>query len=282
MIHRDIKAGNILLISNGKAKLADFGSSAILVEDNFGQAIPRFTVLGSSYWMAPEISQGSYTHKVDIWSLGITAIEMADGLPPRIENLPGTVVLQTHQLPPPTLKKQEDWSNEFNDFIYLCLTKDPSSRPEAEDLLTHAFISKGDEKYVVQLCRGMIRHNKRGSRDLNSTELDFTRSSDTEDSNNPDDGTTKKKIRIQLKSDHKRINITSKTKTKELLKMCKKDFKDLIEESSNYYIFISYKINDQRTVQQLEENDIPLQIYTEHKKDGRKIKFILESTSESL
>jgi len=88
----------------------------------------------------------------------------------------------------------------------------------------------------------------------------------------------KKKMRIYFKSDYKRINISSKTKTKELLKQCKKDFKDLLDQdSSKYLIFISYKTQDQRTVQQLDDQDLPLQIYEEHKKEGRKIKFIIEA-----
>ena len=92
LIHRDIKAGNILLTRKGRAKLADFGTSAVQDEDNTGNALPRSTIIGSSYWMAPEISHGSYTNKVDIWSLGITSIEMAEGYPPRIDHQPGAVV----------------------------------------------------------------------------------------------------------------------------------------------------------------------------------------------
>eukprot|EP01129_Flabellula_baltica_P005536 TRINITY_DN2013_c0_g1_i3.p1 TRINITY_DN2013_c0_g1~~TRINITY_DN2013_c0_g1_i3.p1 ORF type:complete len:603 (-),score=110.48 TRINITY_DN2013_c0_g1_i3:405-2060(-) len=139
LIHRDIKAGNILLTSKGKAKLADFGTSAVQVDDGGGKALPRSTIIGSSYWMAPEISHGSYSHKVDIWSLGITTIEMAEGYPPRIETQPGQALLQTSQLPPPELTHPENWGDKIKNFIYCCLLKDPQQRPDASDLLSVAF-----------------------------------------------------------------------------------------------------------------------------------------------
>jgi len=145
VMHRDIKAGNVLLTTAGRAKLADFGVSAPLQSTLQRQ----LTVIGSPYWMAPEIiskSNEGYDTRADIWSLGITAMEMAEKEPPRYDIHFARVIFVIPQQPPPTFKNPALWSNEFKDFVAQCLNKDPKKRPTAKQLLRHPFIVKGSKK----------------------------------------------------------------------------------------------------------------------------------------
>eukprot|EP01107_Rhizomastix_libera_P000162 TRINITY_DN1031_c0_g1_i1.p1 TRINITY_DN1031_c0_g1~~TRINITY_DN1031_c0_g1_i1.p1 ORF type:complete len:652 (-),score=138.08 TRINITY_DN1031_c0_g1_i1:75-2030(-) len=138
IVHRDIKGGNILLNDKGQAKLSDFGVSAQL----FNTFSKRCTFVGTPYWMAPEVlTDSKYNTAADIWSLGITAIEMAEILPPNSNVHPMRVLLMIPKDDPPTLKESEKWSEEFKNFIKLCLTKDQNKRPSASDLLSHSFIA---------------------------------------------------------------------------------------------------------------------------------------------
>jgi serine/threonine protein kinase/N-acetylneuraminic acid mutarotase len=137
IIHRDVKAGNILLDGLGAVKIADFG-----VSEQLSDAVSKSdTRIGTPLWMAPEVILGhKYDNRCDIWSLGITAIEMADGLPPNHDMNPMRAMRLVPSRPPPTLAEPKKWSNNFNDFIAHCLVKDPSKRPDCVDLLAHPFI----------------------------------------------------------------------------------------------------------------------------------------------
>ncbi|GMI75317.1 hypothetical protein like AT1G69220 [Hibiscus trionum] len=138
-VHRDIKGGNILLTEQGEVKLGDFGVAAQLTRT----MSKRNTFIGTPHWMAPEVIQESrYDGKVDVWALGISAIEMAEGLPPRSAVHPMRVLFMISIEPSPMLEDKEKWSLVFHDFVAKSLTKDPSLRPTASDLLKHKFIEK--------------------------------------------------------------------------------------------------------------------------------------------
>ncbi|CAI5518220.1 unnamed protein product [Closterium sp. Naga37s-1] len=145
-VHRDIKGGNILLSDSGEIKLGDFGVAAQLTRT----MSKRNTFIGTPHWMAPEVIQESlYDGKVDVWALGITAIEMAEGLPPRSNIHPMRVLFMISREPSPTLEDPEKWSLLFHDFVAKCLIKEPKQRPTTPALLQHKFIERCKDTAVV-------------------------------------------------------------------------------------------------------------------------------------
>uniref|UniRef100_A0A671K418 non-specific serine/threonine protein kinase n=1 Tax=Sinocyclocheilus anshuiensis TaxID=1608454 RepID=A0A671K418_9TELE len=144
MIHRDIKAGNILLTEPGRVKLADFGSASI--------ASPANSFVGTPYWMAPEVilamDEGQYDGKVDIWSLGITCIELAERKPPLFNMNAMSALYHIAQNESPTLQSSE-WTDYFRNFVDSCLQKIPQDRPHSEDLLQHAFVLRERPESVL-------------------------------------------------------------------------------------------------------------------------------------
>jgi len=138
-IHRDIKSDNILLSGHGEIKIADFGYAAQLTQ----KQQKRNTVVGTPYWMAPELIRGhDYGTKVDIWSLGIMVMEMIEGEPPYMEFPPLRALFLITTKGIPGLKEPQKWSEDCRDFVEKCLTKDVGRRPDAPTLIQHRFLKK--------------------------------------------------------------------------------------------------------------------------------------------
>uniref|UniRef100_A0A671VUQ5 non-specific serine/threonine protein kinase n=1 Tax=Sparus aurata TaxID=8175 RepID=A0A671VUQ5_SPAAU len=152
IIHRDLKAGNILLTLDGDVKLADFGVSA----KNTKTLQRRDSFIGTPYWMAPEVvmcetsKDRPYDYKADIWSLGVTLIELGQIEPPNHEMNPMRVLLKIAKSDPPTLMQPSRWSPEFNDFLKRCLDKHVDNRWSAAQLLQHSFVSSVSDSRPVR------------------------------------------------------------------------------------------------------------------------------------
>uniref|UniRef100_A0AAR2JG59 Mitogen-activated protein kinase kinase kinase kinase n=1 Tax=Pygocentrus nattereri TaxID=42514 RepID=A0AAR2JG59_PYGNA len=183
VIHRDIKGQNVLLTENAEVKLVDFGVSAQL-DRTVGR---RNTFIGTPYWMAPEViacdenPDSTYDYRSDIWSLGITAIEMAEGAPPLCDMHPMRALFLIPRNPPPKLKSKK-WSKKFIDFIEGCLVKTYPSRPSTEQLLKHSFIrDQPTERQVrIQLKDHIDRtRKKRGEKE--ETEYEYSGSDEDEE-----------------------------------------------------------------------------------------------------
>jgi len=148
-IHRDIKSDNMLLSIKGDVKIADFGYAAQLTQ----KKKRRNTIVGTPYWMAPELIRGqNYDTQVDIWSLGIMCMEMAEGEPPYMDFPPLRALFLITTKGIPDLKEPDRWSSAMRDFIAKCLEKDPAKRPTATEMLKHPFLGtacKGKDILVI-------------------------------------------------------------------------------------------------------------------------------------
>ncbi|XP_069576072.1 serine/threonine-protein kinase TAO1 [Brachyistius frenatus] len=160
MIHRDVKAGNVLLTEPGCVKLADFGSASI--------ASPANSFVGTPYWMAPEVilamDEGQYDGKVDVWSLGITCIELAERKPPLFNMNAMSALYHIAQNESPTLQSSE-WTDYFRNFVDSCLQKIPQDRPHSDDMLGHAFLQRERPDSVLM---DLIQRTKDAVRELDN------------------------------------------------------------------------------------------------------------------
>ncbi|TGZ39750.1 Neither inactivation nor afterpotential protein C [Temnothorax longispinosus] len=145
VIHRDVRGSNIVLTKEGEVKLVDFGLSRTMKSE----LEKRRTYIGSPSWMAPEMIGGKdsgadsgYGSRVDVWAIGITAIELADGKAPFEDMHPTRALFQIVRNPPPTLYRPANWSKNFNDFISECLEKNPENRPYMMEIIEHPFLSE--------------------------------------------------------------------------------------------------------------------------------------------
>ena len=181
VIHRDIKAGNVLLTAAGHVRLADFGVSAVLTE----KKNKRRTAIGAPFWMAPEVIQEEeYGVLADIWSLGITVIELAEGRPPNSKVHPMRALFMIPFRPAPILKEPEKWSSPLNAFVERCLKKKPAERPSAADLLDDPLIADRAKRFeanggkseglhqLVTLCMPAMEEFREGGGDDDDDDSD--------------------------------------------------------------------------------------------------------------
>ncbi|XP_058236181.1 mitogen-activated protein kinase kinase kinase kinase 4-like isoform X3 [Hemibagrus wyckioides] len=183
VIHRDIKGQNVLLTENAEVKLVDFGVSAQL-DRTVGR---RNTFIGTPYWMAPEViacdenPDATYDYRSDLWSCGITAIEMAEGAPPLCDMHPMRALFLIPRNPPPRLKSKK-WSKKFINFIENCLVKNYTQRPPTDQLLKHPFIrDQPNERQVRIQLKDHIDHTRKKRGEKDETEYDWSLSEDEDD-----------------------------------------------------------------------------------------------------
>uniref|UniRef100_A0A8C9VBR9 non-specific serine/threonine protein kinase n=1 Tax=Scleropages formosus TaxID=113540 RepID=A0A8C9VBR9_SCLFO len=220
VIHRDIKGQNVLLTENAEVKLVDFGVSAQL-DRTVGR---RNTFIGTPYWMAPEViacdenPDATYDFKSDLWSLGITAIEMAEGAPPLCDMHPMRALFLIPRNPAPRLKSKK-WSKKFQSFIEACLVKNHGQRPSTEQLLKHPFIRDltNERQVRIQLKDHIDRtKKKRGEKD--ETEYEYSGSEEEEEEN--DMGEPSSIINIPgestLRRDFLRLQLANKERSEAL------------------------------------------------------------------
>ncbi|XP_072106219.1 uncharacterized protein [Mobula birostris] len=162
LIHRDVKAGNVLLTEPGQVKLADFGSASIVA--------PANSFVGTPYWMAPEVilamDEGQYDGKVDVWSLGITCIELAEKKPPLFNMNAMSALYHIAQSQAPALQS-DHWSAPFRSFVDSCLQKLPQDRPSSEQLLKHIFVERERPLSVIE---ELLQRTKAAVREMETPE----------------------------------------------------------------------------------------------------------------
>ncbi|XP_026135406.1 traf2 and NCK-interacting protein kinase-like isoform X3 [Carassius auratus] len=190
VIHRDIKGQNVLLTENAEIKLVDFGVSAQL-DRTMGR---RNTFIGTPYWMAPEViacddnPDSTYDYRSDLWSLGITALEMAEGTPPLCDLHPMRALFLIPRNPSPRLKSRK-WSKRFQMFVDSCLVKNHLQRPSTETLLRHSFIRDlPNERQVRVTLRDHLDRTRKRRPEKEGTEYEYSGSEDEEDAMNEDEG----------------------------------------------------------------------------------------------
>ncbi|KAM9485257.1 mitogen-activated protein kinase kinase kinase kinase 4-like isoform 12-T12 [Salvelinus alpinus] len=183
VIHRDIKGQNVLLTENAEVKLVDFGVSAQL-DRTVGR---RNTFIGTPYWMAPEViacdenPDATYDYRSDLWSTGITAIEMAEGAPPLCDMHPMRALFLIPRNPPPRLKSKK-WSKKFCSFIEGSLVKNYTQRPPTDQLLKHPFIrDQPNERQVRIQLKDHIDRTKKKRGEKDETEYEYSGSEEEEE-----------------------------------------------------------------------------------------------------
>ncbi|XP_040179757.1 nik-related protein kinase [Rana temporaria] len=189
VIHRDIKGQNVLLTENAEVKLVDFGVSAQL-DRTIGR---RNTFIGTPYWMAPEViacdenPDSTYDYRSDLWSLGITAIEMAEGSPPLCDMHPMRALFLIPRNPPPKLKSRK-WSKKFLNFADNCLIKNHTHRPTTETLLKHSFVRDLQNERQIRIMLKDHLDRTRKKREKDETGYEYSGSEEEDDEMNEDEG----------------------------------------------------------------------------------------------
>ena len=284
IIHRDIKAQNILLSEDGCIKLADFGVGVKLTDEEL-----RHSKKGSPYWMSPQVaSYKDYDTKTDIWSLGITCIELAESEPP-FANLKPFEIMKRLEKNPPDIKEMinvEEYSKYFIDFLDKCLQIDPNKRPSASELIEHEFIkkySKGKE-YISELI-------KKHSDDIKSymnNKLEELKKEENKNNNNNNNNNDLEEI-----SPEEIYNLINKPKNDEIISNTDNEEKielkdDLIEINNDDYNgdkkneFISYNEVIEPEYINKSDNNIEENDKNEDKKDKKEQSIISEGNSSTI
>ncbi|CAG8598028.1 11219_t:CDS:10 [Dentiscutata erythropus] len=191
-IHRDVKAGNLLVDEDGTVSLADFGVSSSLTENGDRRGFRR-TFVGTPCWMAPEVMKhADYDYKADIWSFGITSIELATGNAPFAKYSPIKVIMVTLSNDPPTLDRdstKHKYSKAFKEMIDQSLQKDPSKRLSAEKLLNHQFfrLAKRKDYLVTKILQNLPALEKRPHKRVQQKPITYTKGEDTWDFHETDE-----------------------------------------------------------------------------------------------
>uniref|UniRef100_A0A3B5MLV5 Protein kinase domain-containing protein n=1 Tax=Xiphophorus couchianus TaxID=32473 RepID=A0A3B5MLV5_9TELE len=224
VIHRDIKGQNVLLTENAEVKLVDFGVSAQL-DRTVGR---RNTFIGTPYWMAPEViacdenPDATYDYRVrtknmwsDLWSCGITAIEMAEGAPPLCDMHPMRALFLIPRNPPPRLKSKK-WSKKFFSFIEGCLVKNYTQRPPTEQLLKHPFIrDQPNERQVRIQLKDHIDRTKKKRGEKDETEYEYSGSEEEEEEASEQEGEPSSIVNVPGESTLRRDFIRLQQENKE-------------------------------------------------------------------
>ncbi|EGD81055.1 STE/STE20/MSN protein kinase [Salpingoeca rosetta] len=173
IIHRDIKGQNVLMNAHGEVKLVDFGVSAMLKD----KKDKRNSYIGTPYWMAPEViacddqRDSLYDQRCDVWALGIFAIELAECEPPLADHHPMRASFLIPRNPPPTLKEEKKWSEQYIDFVAKCLVKDFEKRPTTKKILDHTFLKSVNAKRQRAALADLIEKVQRGHKRKDEDEL---------------------------------------------------------------------------------------------------------------
>ncbi|XP_034002516.1 mitogen-activated protein kinase kinase kinase kinase 4-like isoform X1 [Trematomus bernacchii] len=217
VIHRDIKGQNVLLTENAEVKLVDFGVSAQL-DRTVGR---RNTFIGTPYWMAPEViacdenPDATYDYRSDLWSVGITAIEMAEGAPPLCDMHPMRALFLIPRNPPPRLKSKK-WSKKFFSFIEGCLVKNYTQRPPTDQLLKHPYIrDQPNERQVRIQLKDHIDRTKKKRGEKDETEYEYSGSEEEEEEANEQEGEPSSIVNVPGESTLRRDFIRLQQENKE-------------------------------------------------------------------
>ncbi|XP_015256279.1 PREDICTED: mitogen-activated protein kinase kinase kinase kinase 4-like isoform X7 [Cyprinodon variegatus] len=217
VIHRDIKGQNVLLTENAEVKLVDFGVSAQL-DRTVGR---RNTFIGTPYWMAPEViacdenPDATYDYRSDLWSCGITAIEMAEGAPPLCDMHPMRALFLIPRNPPPRLKSKK-WSKKFFSFIEGCLVKNYTQRPPTDQLLKHPFIrDQPNERQVRIQLKDHIDRTKKKRGEKDETEYEYSGSEEEEEEASEQEGEPSSIVNVPGESTLRRDFIRLQQENKE-------------------------------------------------------------------
>ena len=276
-IHRDVKAGNILLNDKGEVKMGDFGIAANLIEKGQRKRA-KFTVIGTPCYMAPEVlkEEEGYTEKADIWSLGITAIELATGSAPYSGLFPLEVIVKIINSPPPQLPDDSKWSTSFRDFVRTCLINPPSKRPSAKQLLEHKFFKQAKDYpyYTKELVQSLPPLTERFEINNNSKDIINKKLDQNVITWNFEENDNKK---IEIKKELE-VNLPIKQQITEIKKV--EEIKDIKKEEE--------KNSPIKDIKKEEEKNLQIKKINENKKEeenknlisNRKINIKVEKNSE--